>query len=165
MVNCHIVCSSRSHNIKALCRITFYDKSLKEGLANSSGLVGKYLMFNTDPMSAGVFEHELNGYKSIEVTRILMDFYEIDPKLGFYGGGGISARFQNYPITFAFGGLSPNAPQWGTEYKKLLTRNFNRTMMLMGHGTSLPVETNSISLDDTVKDDWGLPVMRVTYKR
>src|SRR5664280_3728291 len=29
MVNCHIVCSSRSHNIKALCRITFYDKSLK----------------------------------------------------------------------------------------------------------------------------------------
>ena len=47
-----------------------------------------------------------------------MDFYEVDPKLGFYGGGGISARFQNYPISFAFGGLPPDLPQWGTEYKK-----------------------------------------------
>ncbi len=84
-----------------------------DGLANSSGLVGKYLMFNTDPMAAGLFEHELNGYKSIEVTRIMQDFYEIDPKLGFYGGGGISARFQNYPITFAFGGLAAGSPTVG----------------------------------------------------
>ena len=134
------------------------------GLANSSGLVGKYLMFNTDPMSAGLFEHELNGYKSIEVTRILMDFYEVDPKLGFYGGGGISARFQNYPISFALGGLPPDLPQWGMEYKKALAKYFNRSMCLMGHTTSLPLENNSISLDDTVKDDWGLPAMRVTYK-
>ena len=74
------------------------------GLANSSGLVGKYLMFNTDPMRQGTFEHELNDYKSIEVTRILQDFYEVDPKLGFYGGGGISARFLwDYPS------LSPSA--------------------------------------------------------
>ncbi len=34
----------------------------------------------------------------------------------------------------------------------------------MGHTTSLPVEDNSISLDDTVKGAWGLPAMRVTYK-
>ncbi len=31
------------------------------------------------------------------------------------------------------------------------------------HGTSLPVATNSISLDPTLKDAWGLPAMRVTY--
>ena len=134
------------------------------GLANSSGLVGKYLMFNTDAMAAGRFEHELNEYKSIEVTRIMQDHYEIDAKLGFYGGGGISARFQNFPITFAFGGLPPDGPQWGSEYKKALQRDFTRTMILMGHGTSLPLENNSISLDDTVKDAWGLPAMRVTYK-
>ena len=59
------------------------------GLANSSGLVGKYLMFNTDTIAQGTFEHELNEYKSIEVTRIVQDLYEVDPKLGFYGGGGL----------------------------------------------------------------------------
>lgn len=147
-------------------RLLLISKSQRfpDGLANSSGLVGKYLMFNTDPMTGGVFEHPLNEYKSIEVTRIILDHYEMDPKLGFWGGGGISARFQNFPISFAFGGLPPSVPQWGSEYKKALQKNFVRTMVLMGHGTSLPVETNSISLDDTVMDAWGLPVLRVTYK-
>ena len=55
-------------------------------------------------------------------------------------------------------------PQWGSEYKKALAKNFNRTMFIAGHTTSLPLEDNSISLDDTVKDAWGLPAMRVTYK-
>jgi choline dehydrogenase-like flavoprotein len=31
------------------------------------------------------------------------------------------------------------------------------------HGTSLPLENNSITLDPTLKDAWGLPCIRVTY--
>jgi choline dehydrogenase-like flavoprotein len=38
------------------------------GLANSSGLVGKYLMFNQGSGAQGIFEHELNEYKSVQVT-------------------------------------------------------------------------------------------------
>ena len=115
-------------------------------------------------MAGGLFEHPLNEYKSIEVTRIIHDHYELDPKLGFYGGGGIDARFLWYPISFAQVGLPPRLPQWGSEYKKALRKYFTRSMYLTGHTTSLPVENNSISLDDTVKDAWGLPAMRVTYK-
>ncbi len=135
-----------------------------EGLANSSGLVGKYLMFNTNSVAGGLYEHPLNEYKSIEVTRVIHDQYEIDPKLGFYGGGGIDARFLWYPISFAFIGLPRRLPQWGSDYKKALQKYFTHSMYLAGHTTSLPVEDNSISLDDTVKDAWGLPAMRVTYK-
>ena len=135
-----------------------------QGLANSSGLVGKYLMFNTDAIVQGTFEHPLNEYKSIEVTRIMHDFYELDPKLGFYGGGGSGGRFLWSPISFAEAGLPPSTPKWGSDYKKALQKNFNRTMMVMSHGTSLPVADNSISLDDAVKDAWGLPAMRVTYR-
>ena len=134
------------------------------GLANSSGLVGKYLMFNTDCSAMGKFEQPLNEYKSIEVTRVMHDFYEIDPKHGFYGGGGIDARFLFYPISFAWYGVPQHLPQWGSEYKKALGQYFTRTMMCAGHTTSLPLENNSISLDDEVKDAWGLPAMRVTYK-
>jgi choline dehydrogenase-like flavoprotein len=135
-----------------------------QGLANSSGLVGKYLMWNTDSIVQGTFEHELNDFKSIEVTRILHDFYEIDPKLGFYGGGGLGARFLWTPVTFPLGGVPPTVPQWGSEFKKYMAKNFNRTMMIIGHGTSLPVADNSITLDEEVKDSWGLPAMCVTYK-
>jgi choline dehydrogenase-like flavoprotein len=37
-------------------------------------------------------------------------------------------------------------------------------MSAAGHGTSLPVESNSISLDPELKDAWDRPAMRVTYK-
>jgi choline dehydrogenase-like flavoprotein len=147
-------------------RLLLLSKSSKfpDGLANSSGLVGKYLMFNTDSSTMGKFEHPLNEYKSVEATRVIHDFYEVDPKQGFYGGGGIDARFLFFPISFPMWGLPPNVPQWGSSFKKVLTQYFNYTMMCAGHGTSLPVEANSISLDDQVKDAWGLPAMRVTYK-
>ena len=36
-------------------------------------------------------------------------------------------------------------------------------MEIFGHGTSLPIESNSISLDPDVKDAWGLPAIRMTY--
>jgi choline dehydrogenase-like flavoprotein len=37
-------------------------------------------------------------------------------------------------------------------------------MCVATHSTSLPVESNSVSLDPELKDAWGLPAMRVTYK-
>jgi choline dehydrogenase-like flavoprotein len=46
----------------------------------------------------------------------------------------------------------------------MLRENFTRTVHAVGHTTSLPVETNNISLDPNVKDAWGLPAMRVTYR-
>jgi choline dehydrogenase-like flavoprotein len=134
------------------------------GLANSSGLVGKYLMFNGGAAAGGVFERQLNEYKSVVVTRIIHDFYDSDPKRGFYGGGGIDARFDFLPIGFALGGLPQDAPRWGTAYKAMLKEYFTRTMYVISHTTSLPVETNSISLDANVKDAWGLPAIRVTYQ-
>ncbi len=36
-------------------------------------------------------------------------------------------------------------------------------MFFGAHGTSLPLETNNVTLDPAVKDDWGLPALRVTY--
>jgi choline dehydrogenase-like flavoprotein len=134
------------------------------GLANSSGLVGKYLMFNCAGFAFGQFDEPLNEYKSVVVTRALFDFYTLDPKLGLYGGGGMDMRNELLPINFALNGLPPDAPRWGAEYKKQLAENFTRSVNVFGHCTSLPVETNSISLDPEVKDAWGLPAPRITYR-
>jgi choline dehydrogenase-like flavoprotein len=133
------------------------------GLANSSGTVGKYLMFNGLSYAHGYFEHPLNEYKSVQVTRLLHDFYDSDPRRGFYGGGGIDGRWQYYPLWFANAGLPPDAPRWGAAYKRMLSEYFNYTMMTNGHTTSLPVASNSVSLDPSVKDKWGRQAIRVTY--
>jgi len=141
------------------------NKSSPNGLANSSGLVGKYLMPNSGAIAYGVFEEQLNDYKGFAVSRIFHDFYELDTqKPAFYGGGGLDARFDITPIAFAMNGLPPGTPRWGKGFKKALHHNFTRTMEIFCHGTSLPVESNSFSLDPDLKDAWGLPALRMTFK-
>ncbi|MCC6317996.1 MAG: GMC family oxidoreductase [Gemmatimonadaceae bacterium] len=135
------------------------------GLANSSGMVGKHLMFNGASLAPGIYEHPLNEYKGVQVTRIAHDWYDSDPKRGFYGGGGIDARGDiNLPIFFALNGGKPGVRNWGAEHKRFLEHGFSRQMVIFGHTTSLPVESNSVSLDPTLKDDWGLPAIRFTYR-
>jgi GMC oxidoreductase len=128
-------------------------------------MVGKYLMFNSGGTVTALYEHPLNDYKGYCVSRVLHDFYELDAqKVGFYGGGGLDARFDFTPITFGFNGLPPGTPRWGKDFKAALAHNFSRTMEIFCHGTSLPVENNSFSLDPDLKDAWGLPALRLTYK-
>jgi choline dehydrogenase-like flavoprotein len=147
-------------------RLLLLSKSAQfpQGLANSSGYVGRNLMFNAGTMATAQYEHPLNEYRSQVVTRVVHDFYEMDPKLGICGGGGLDMRYDQFPISFALGGLPPDAPRWGAEYKAELAKNFTRTAYVFCHATSLPVETNSVSLDPETKDDWGLAAARVTYK-
>ena len=52
---------------------------------------------------------------------------------------------------------------WGPELKAQLAK-FNYTMHAMGHGTSLPRETNTITLDPDLVDAWGRPGIRITYE-
>ena len=67
-------------------------------------------MFNYTSRAIGVFEHELNEYKSVQVTRILNDFYDSDPKRGHYGGG-LDARIGPQPATWAIRTAS-EGPSW-----------------------------------------------------
>jgi choline dehydrogenase-like flavoprotein len=157
-----ILCANGSETARLL--LNSGSSRFPNGLANSSGMVGKHLMFNTYFGVHAEFEHPLNEYKGVQNTRMVLDFYETDPKRGFYGGGGIDGRFGDYPISFALDGLPPGAPQWGEAFARELAEQFTRTMFFATHGTSLPLESNNITLDPELKDAWGLPCMRVTYK-
>jgi choline dehydrogenase-like flavoprotein len=112
-----------------------------------------------------VYDQPLNDYKGFAVSRIFHDFYELDrQKVGFYGGGGLDARFDLTPVTFALNALPPDTPRWGKGFKDVMRNNFTRTMEVYCHGSSLPVENNSFSLDPDLKDAWGLPALCMTYK-
>ncbi|HLG94871.1 MAG TPA: GMC family oxidoreductase [Bryobacteraceae bacterium] len=157
-----VVCANGTETPRLL--LMSKSSQFPNGLANSSGVVGKYLMFGTGASAHGLFEHPLNEYKSIQATRSIEDFYDSDPKRGFYGGGRIDARYGfSGPIGFALGGLPPDVPRWGAEFKKAC-KDANQTLTLQVFATSLPLETNNITLDPDVKDAWGLPAMRVTYR-
>jgi choline dehydrogenase-like flavoprotein len=137
---------------------------LMSGLANSSGLVGKYLMLDTGMPAVGLFEHPLNEYKSIVVTRVAHDFYRSDPQRGFYGGGGLDSRMDFTPAAFANEGMPKDGPQWGAAWKRGVGEYFRHTSGVLSHASCLAVEQNSISLDPEVKDAWGLPAIRMTFR-
>jgi len=81
----------------------------------------------------------------------------------FYGGGGLDSRMDYYPAGFALTGLPPGEPT-GPEWKRKLSQYYTHLTGTLSHSTCLAVETNSISLDSEVKDAWGLPAMRVTFR-
>jgi len=137
-----------------------------DGLANSSGFVGRNLMHNAHAATMGVFEQPLNDYKGVQVSRIIHDFYETDVKRGFYGGGGIDARplFSATPIFHVMDGLDPNVPRWGKAFKETMAHDFTRQMSIVGSTTSLALASNNITLDPVSKDAWGRPAIRETYR-
>ena len=135
------------------------------GLANGSGRVGQYLMFNAHSITHAVFDEPLHDYKSVQCSRIVHDFYESDPKRGFYGGGGIDGRpfLAATPMMFALTSVPPDVPRWGAEYKKYLAHAFTRHMVAATAATSLALETNTVTLDPKLKDPLGRPAIRITY--
>jgi choline dehydrogenase-like flavoprotein len=134
------------------------------GLANSSGNVGRYIMFNGFVNTSGRFEHPLNEYKGPTDSRIVLDYYESDPRRGFYGGGGIDARFPLGPIAFAIDALPPEIPAWGREYTRGLNDFYSHTVRFMSHITTVPVATNTITLDSQYHDRFGRPALCLTYR-
>jgi choline dehydrogenase-like flavoprotein len=145
-------------------RLLLMSKSARfpDGLANSSGMVGRYLMLGNTVTANALFDHPLNEYKGVISGAALVDYVPSDTKRGFYGGGRITARGYQTPLDLGLNGLSPEAPRWGAGYKRALREEANHRMTTLSFVTQMPLETNRVDLDPDVKDEWGLPAMRIT---
>ncbi len=146
-------------------RLLLMSKSSRfpNGLANSSGMVGKHFMFNGAALTRAEFAHEVNGHRGPVVSRISHHHYELDQGLGFVGGGGFDFRF-DVPAILTSLSMPRSEPQWGSAFKARLKPWFTHSLLSYAHTTSLPVATNSVSLDPELKDAWGLPALRTTFK-
>src|SRR5262249_5627801 len=104
-------------------RLLLMSKSSRfpQGLGNANGLVGRYFMVDTGVSVQAIFAEPLSDYRGPNVSRVLHDYYDSDAKRGFYGGGGIDARFDWSPIQFALSGLPRDASRWGEGFKAALS--------------------------------------------
>ena len=153
-----------SANGSESARLLLMSKSTRfpDGLANSSGVVGRNLMMGNTVTANALFEHPLNEYKGVISGAAIVDYVPSDSKRGFYGGGRMTARGYQTPLDLGLNGLSPEAPRWGEGYKKALREEANHRMTITSFVTQMPLATNRVDLDPDVKDDWGLPAMRIT---
>ena len=153
-----------SANASESARLLLLSKSARfpDGLANSSGVVGKYLMLGGGAGASGLFEHRLDDYKGVVSGAGILDYVPSDPKRGFYGGGRLTSRGYDTPISYGLRGLQPGSARWGAAYKQALREEAGHKMTVSCYATQLPLETNRVDLDPDMKDDWGLPAMRIT---
>ena len=135
-----------------------------DGLANSSGLVGKNLMFHPYAIITGIFDESLDGYMGpMGSTIISQEFYETDLSRGFVRGYAFQGVRSGGPVQTALGGIGGQRIPWGTDHRRVFEERFARTMSLAAIGEDLPEPRNRVTLDPHLMDSDGIPAPKVTY--
>ena len=135
------------------------------GLGNSSGQVGRNLMFHYQTVVAGVFDERLHPHRGRSVTHGMADFRGDPNDLQNHPLGGlVEFGVSIEPITEAAIYLERMRIR-GSELWKLLKASplRDRLLTLTMHGEDAPQQSNRVDLDPKICDIDGLPVPRVTY--
>ncbi len=125
-----------------------------DGLANSSGLVGRYFTEHIGVWTHGLFPQRLDPWRGTPSGGHLQDFYETNARNGFARGWTIIVtNSSHWPLTVASGVLG-----WGAEHKARTKQLFAHVAGVCSCGEQLPDVRNHVTLDPIVKDSYGLPV-------
>ncbi len=130
-----------------------------DGLANSSGALGHYLMdHHKDLRSSGILEGHLDktyyGYRpaGVAIPRFRnVHAQEMDFLRG-YGVWGFSYRT----------GMNAAKPGIGAAFKKEMTQPGPWGMTLQSYGECLPYYENKVELHATETDEWGIPLLNIS---
>ncbi len=129
-----------------------------DGLANSSGQVGRNYMRHMTGNVYATFEKPVHMYRGTTMAGIVRDEARNDPSRGFFGGYEMETISLGVPFMAAF--LNPGA--WGRSFTSVLDDYANMAGMWL-IGEDMPQETNRVTLDPVVKDQHGLPVASVHF--
>jgi choline dehydrogenase-like flavoprotein len=131
----------------------------ENGLANSSGSLGRYLMAQAGNVILGRFEEPVRMYKAPPAHALTEEFYETDPKRDFARGFAIQT-VGPLPIAFAKQMMVAKGA-WGWGMRRIMM-DYNHWAAFGLLGEILPHKDNRVELA-AEKDQWGLPVAKVTF--
>jgi choline dehydrogenase-like flavoprotein len=149
-------------------RLLFLSSSGKfpNGLANSSGLVGKNLMMHPCAAVTGFFDEPLESWLGPGGQTIqTMQFYETDKSRGFVRG----AKWQVMPsggplgLRAAYSGKAIE-DSWGANFHRNTRKRLGRSLEWAIIAEDLPDESNRVVLDSRLTDSDGIPSPKVIYK-
>jgi choline dehydrogenase-like flavoprotein len=136
-----------------------------DGLANSSGLVGRNLMLHPYVTVVGHFDEPLESWLGPAGQPIQsMQFYETDARRGFVRG----AKWHVLPGGGPLG--APPTPgvafdeQWGLGFHRNREKVFGRSFEWGIMVDDLPDEANRVVLHPTLTDSDGIPAPKIVYK-
>jgi choline dehydrogenase-like flavoprotein len=127
-----------------------------QGLANSSGQVGRNYCHQVTGFVWGIFEKPVYSWRGATLAGVVEDEAINDPKRGFVGGYRIELVTLDLP-TLPLVGLPYG---WGRDFASIIDNYRNLAGMFI-NGEDLPQSNNRITLNSSVKDAFGLPVANV----
>ena len=128
------------------------------GLANSSGLVGKNLMAQSNQAVWGIMKDEVRSYKG-PPSLAITEHWNYDDNKDFHGG---YCYMSQGPLPRGWSATQFGARGlWGDRLVSEMER-YNHQVGLKIVGEMLPQERNRVTLADE-KDQYGLPIPRITY--
>ncbi|PTW47784.1 GMC family oxidoreductase [Rhodovulum kholense] len=129
-----------------------------DGLANSSGQVGRNYMRHMTGSVYATFEKPVRMWRGTTMAGIIRDEARHDPSRGFVGGYEFETLSLGLPFMAAF--LDPGG--WGREFTSALDAYETMAGMWIV-GEDMPQETNRVTLNHDVTDQHGLPVVDVHF--
>jgi choline dehydrogenase-like flavoprotein len=154
-------------------RILLNSKSTQfpQGLANSSGVVGKYLTDTTGSDVAGfipkLVDHVPHNCDGVGGGHIYMPWWLDNKALDFPRGYHIEVWGGLGVPSYGFmGGIERYEPGggYGESLKNDYRRYYGSTIGFSGRGEQIPNENCYCELDPTARDKYGIPVLRFHWK-
>jgi gluconate 2-dehydrogenase alpha chain len=142
-------------------------RAYPEGLSNNHGQVGRhYFSHHQGAGVSALFPFDLGSWYGLPAQGVAVDEWADDnfdhSDLDFIGGGNLWAMSDNRPISAASSGTFGRSRGWGSDWKRFIHENADRSHGFYIQKTTLPYEDNVLDLDPTVKDPLGFPVIRIT---
>lgn len=133
-------------------------KMFPNGLANSSGQVGKNYMRHMTGSVYAIFEKPVHMFRGTTMAGIVKDESRHDTSRGFAGGYEMETLSLGVPFLAAF--LNPG--DWGRDFSAAMDAYDNMAGMWLV-GEDMPQESNRITLHASEKDTFGLPIPNVHF--
>jgi choline dehydrogenase-like flavoprotein len=144
-----------------------------DGLANSSGKVGKYIMDTVGagwgghiPLLEDLPPHNEDGAGGDHVYAPWWLYQEqLAGKLGFARGYHVEfSTGKGMPGNSSYGDDRNGQTSFGLKMKREARRAYGSWVGFTGRGEMIPNEDSYCGIDPAVKDKWGIPVLRFNWK-
>jgi choline dehydrogenase-like flavoprotein len=142
-----------------------------QGLANSSGTVGRYITDTTGTDVSGfipaMLDHVPHNEDGVGGMHLYMPWWLDNKKLDFPRGYHIEVWGGLGQPSYGFGGgtaRNPGVPGYGKGLKEAYRRYYGSSIGFSGRGEMIPNDKSYAELDPTVVDQWGIPVLRFHWE-
>lgn len=140
-----------------------------DGLANSSGAVGRYLTDSVGTDGYGYFPQlekvPPHNHDGTGAMHLYTPWWKFDRKNDFLRGYHIEMwGGRELPGVGSFDGVCYEHEGYGPALKQRCRQMYGTTMGFAGRGEMIPNEDSYCELDPDVVDRWGIPVLRFHWK-